>query len=277
MYDWSDIEKIDAHMHILPDEVHGTFPDMDNEFQNAKADLYVKLMERFNIKASVIMPFNDPGMMSVSLNLEDVHGNLLDIKQQYPGKFCAFADIDPARSLAESSRHLFDSVEKYQLDGLKIHPQNSEMDIGSDYNVELLKIAEVLKLPVAIHSYPNTIESPDAAKKVAKLINRFPKLTFIVSHMGAFQWKELLDCSAYVDLSAILPAFARELGMNECKRILHSFTADRLIFASDFPCSRILQSEDILTAYFEILNAMDFSETEARKIAVDNITSILSE
>ena len=275
MFDWSTIEKIDAHMHLLPTEVHRANPDMDNEFQYAKIALYFELMDRFNIKAAVIMPFNDPRLMSLDFNAEAVHRNLLQIKQQNAGKFYAFADLDPSHSLKESCRSLIDAVEKYDLNGLKLHPQNSGLEIDSPYHIELVKMAETLKLPVAIHSYPNRADSPDAAKKVANLVNRFPRVTFIVSHMGAFQWQEILDCPAYVDISAILPAYVQAFGTQGCQRILHAFGADRLIFASDFPCSRLLPSEAIFTSYFDILNSMDFSPDEARKIAAGNISSIL--
>ena len=275
MFDWAEIEKIDAHMHILPDEVQRANPDADNEFQYAEAGLFSVLMRQFNIKSAVIMPFNDPRLMSMEFNIEAVHSNLFDLKQKSAGKFFAFADVDPDNSVEESCRFLIDAVEKYHLDGLKLHPQNSGLHIDSLYNSELLKTAEVLKLPVAIHSYPNTADSPDAVRNVVNLIDKFPQVTFIVSHMGAFQWGELLDCPAYVDISAILPDYVRKCGIEECRRMLHSFGADRLIFASDFPCNRVLSPKDIFTNYFEILNFMDFSENEAHQIAVANISSIL--
>ena len=37
---WRDIPKIDAHMHIIPDEVHAANPDSDDEFFFAKTPSY---------------------------------------------------------------------------------------------------------------------------------------------------------------------------------------------------------------------------------------------
>ena len=37
---WRDIPKIDAHMHIIPDEVHAANPDSDDEFSFAKVSSY---------------------------------------------------------------------------------------------------------------------------------------------------------------------------------------------------------------------------------------------
>lgn len=57
---------------------------------------------------------------------------------------------------------------------------------------------------------------------------------------------------------------------------MRKFGADRLIFASDYPDSRILQPEEIYDSYFDILNQMDFTQTEAEMIAYGNIKKILS-
>ena len=37
---WRDIPKIDAHIHIIPDEVHAANPDSDDEFSFAKVSSY---------------------------------------------------------------------------------------------------------------------------------------------------------------------------------------------------------------------------------------------
>ena len=36
---WRDIQKIDAHVHIIPDEIHAANPDADDEFSFAKSFL----------------------------------------------------------------------------------------------------------------------------------------------------------------------------------------------------------------------------------------------
>lgn len=94
--------------------------------------------------------------------------------------------------------------------------------------------------------------------------------------MGAFQWEQLLPTKAYVDLSAILPAYVREYGIQKTNEILRHFGPARLIFATDYPDSRILQPEDIYESYLAILTQMDFSHEEAENIAYNNIDRILS-
>jgi predicted TIM-barrel fold metal-dependent hydrolase len=94
--------------------------------------------------------------------------------------------------------------------------------------------------------------------------------------MGAYQWEQLLPSRGYVDISAILPDYVQTYGIPKTNEILRKFGADRLIFATDYPDSRILAPEEIYTAYFHILNQMDFTQEEAEKISYRNIDNILN-
>lgn len=46
------------------------------------------------------------------------------------------------------------------------------------------------KIPVAIHSYPNSKDDPCGPKRIVHLLEQFPQLIMIVCHMGAYQWEE---------------------------------------------------------------------------------------
>lgn len=131
------------------------------------------------------------------------------------------------------------------------------------------------KMPVAIHSYPNSENDRSAAHRIVKIMEQYPELTVIVSHMGAYQWEQLLPTCAYVDISAILPDYVRTYGIEKTNEILRLFGADRLIFATDYPDNRFLQPDEIYGSYFDILNQMDFIQEEAEKIAYGNIERLL--
>jgi predicted TIM-barrel fold metal-dependent hydrolase len=198
------------------------------------------------------------------------------MKQRYPGKFYAFADIDTRNTSAESVEAIRKAIEEYGLDGIKIHPNNTGVDLDSSYNQPIIAYAQENKIPVAIHSYPNTENDRSAACRIVNVLNEYPDLTVIVSHMGAYQWEQLLPTRAYVDISAILPDYVRTYGIAKTNEILRSFGADRLIFATDYPDSRILKPDEIYGSYFDILNQMDFTKEEAEKIAYGNISQILN-
>ena len=277
MIDWRTIKKIDAHIHILPDDVHEANPDSEDAWVHA-ADLhkYRRMMDELGIEKAVIMPFNDPWLMSMEFTVEAVHKNLYKMKQRFPGKFYAFADIDTRNTSAESVEAICKAIVEYSLDGIKIHPNNTGIDLDSAYNQAIFVYAQENNIPVAIHSYPNAENDRSAACRIVNVLNEYPDLTVIVSHMGAHQWEQLLPTRAYVDISAILPDYVRTYGIVKTNEILRGFGADRLIFATDYPDSRILEPDEIYGSYFDILNQMDFTIEEAEKIAYGNISEILN-
>lgn len=275
MVDWKTIKKIDAHIHILPDCVHEANPDSEDVWVYADLHKYRKMMDTLGIEKAVIMPLNDPWLMSMEFTIDAVHKNLYDMKRCYPGKFYAFADIDTRKTSAESVEAIRKAIEEYGLNGIKIHPNNTGIDLDSDYNQAIFAYAQENKISVAIHSYPNAENDRSAAYRIVNVLEQYPNLTVIVSHMSAYQWEQLLPTRAYVDISAILPDYVRTYGITKTNEILRKFGADRLLFATDYPDSRILKPDEIYGSYFDILNQMDFNKEEAEKIAYNNISQII--
>ena len=276
MFDWRTIKKIDAHIHILPDDVHKANPDSEDAWVHA-ADLhkYCGMMDRLGIEKAIIMPFNDPWLMSMEFTIDAVHKSLYDMKQRYPGKFYAFADVDTRNAPAESVDAIRKAIVEYGLDGIKIHPNNTGVDLDSEYNQPIFAFAQEHRIPVAIHSWPNSENDRSAACRIVKVMEQYPDMTVIVSHMGAYQWEHLVPTRAYVDISAILPDYVSTYGITKTNGILRKFGTDRLIFATDYPDSRSLFPEEIYNSYFDILNKMDFTAEEAEKITFGNIIRIL--
>ena len=275
MVDWRTIKKIDAHIHILPDNVHEANPDSEDVWAYADLHKYREMMDTLGIEKAVIMPLNDPWLMSMEFTIDAVQKNLYEMKQRYPGKFYAFADVDTRNTPSESVNAICKAIQEYGLDGIKIHPNNTGLDLDSDYNQPIFVYAQEERVPVAIHSYPNTENDRSAAYRIVSILEQYPELTVIISHMGAHQWEQLLPTHAYVDISAILPDYVRTYGVAKTNEILRKFGADRLIFATDYPDSRILKPDEIYGSYFDILNQMDFNKEEAEKIAYGNISEIL--
>ena len=277
MVDWRTIKKIDAHIHILPDDVHEANPDSEDAWVRA-ADLhkYCGMMDTLGIEKAIIMPFNDPWLMSMKFTIDAVHKNLYDMKQRYPGKFYAFADIDTRNAPAESVNAIRKAILEYGIDGIKIHPNNTGLDLDNEYNRPIFAFAQEHRIPVAIHSYPNSESDRSAAYRIIYILDQYSELTVIVSHMGAYQWEQFLSTRVYVDISAILPDYVRTYGIEKTNEILRKFGSDRLIFATDYPDSRILEPGEIYGSYFDILNQMDFTQEEAELIAHGNIDKILN-
>lgn len=277
MFDWKTIKKIDAHIHILPDAVHDANPDSEDVWVYADLHQYRQMMDALNIEKAVIMPLNDPWLMSMEFTIDAVHKNLFDMKQRYPGKLYAFADVDTRNTSAESVKAICKAIDEYGLDGLKLHPNNTGVALDAEHNQAIFVFAQARKIPVAIHSYPNSEDDQSAAKRIVKVLEQYPELTVIVSHMSAYQWESLLPTRACVDISAVLPDYVRTYGIEKTNAILRKFGADRLIFATDYPDNRFLRPEEIYDSYFDILNQMDFTQEEAEKIAYGNMAHILDQ
>lgn len=272
---WRTLKKLDAHIHILPDAVHTANPDADDVWVYADLRQYVQIMRENHIERAVIMPFNDPFLMSMEFTAGAVHRNLAEMKRRYPGRFYAFADIDVRNSQTETVDALCRAIDDHALDGIKLHPNNSGLALDSDYNCAIFAFAQERRIPVAVHSYPNAEDDLSAAKRIVKTAERYPDLKLIVSHMGAFQWERLLPLACYVDLSAILPDYVRRYGVEGTNALLRKFGPRRLLFATDFPASRSLRPEEIYTVYCGILDQMDFTPEEAAEIAYENAVALL--
>ena len=277
MTNWKTLKKIDAHIHILPDEVHKANPDSEDIWVYADLYNYVEMLDRLGIEKAVIMPLNDPWLMSMEFTVEAVHKNLYEMKQRYPGKFYAFADIDTRNDPATSVQAIRRAIEEYHLDGIKIHPNNNGVKLDSDYYNGIFTYAQQHNVLVAIHCYLNSDDDYCTTQQIVGVLEQYPNLTVIVSHMGAYQWERLLPTSAYVDISAVLPDYVRTYGIKQTNEILRKFGAERLIFATDYPDSRLLPPEKIYETYFVILEQMDFTQEEAVQIVYGNISRILKE
>ena len=272
---WRSLKKIDAHVHILPDAVHAANEGCEDTWLRTDLHQYVRRMDALHIEKAVIMPLNAPWLMSMEFTVDAVHRNLRNMKNAYPGRFYAFADIDTRNSPAQSVDAITAAIDGYGLDGIKIHPNNTGVAIDDEYNAPIFALAEQRKIPVAIHSYPNTGDDVSAAKRIVNISERYPGLKLIVSHMGADQWEALLPIECHVDMSAVLPDHVRSYGIAKTNEILRSFGVDRLLFATDYPDNRHLPPEEIYNSYFDILDQMDFTEAEAEQIAYQNVKNIL--
>lgn len=93
--------------------------------------------------------------------------------------------------------------------------------------------------------------------------------------MGYLEFEELLHLNCYVDMSAVLPDYAKTFGLKKTNEILRSFKIDRLVFASNWPFSRIISSEEVYDDYMKILDYCNFNDEEIHKIAYQNIKNFL--
>ncbi len=276
---WRKIRKIDAHVHLLPPERLKLFREYpDDPWSQADLDVYMKYMEKYNVERAVLMPLNDG--RTYYEHADDTNRWLGEVQKRYPDQFYAFADVlkEGAYFFEDSPAVLERAVSEFGLRGLKIHPQNLQLDADSLEYVPVYRKAAELGVPVTIHSNPCRVgfHENSAPDKINKMIQIFQDVTFITAHMGGMKWQDAVTACDYVDISAVLPQLVKLYGIEQTNRILRRFGAERLIFATDYPDVWFTRPEEVYETYCHILDQMDFSEAEMEKIAYGNISKILN-
>lgn len=275
---WREIPKIDAHAHLVTKDFREFFKD-DKEscWTYSNKSYFKQIAKEYNVKKFILQPTNDTYMYQETLT----NNNWLASQvKQSNGLFLAFADIqnNGAYILDVAPNHLEIAIKDNGLSGLKIHPNNLNIPFDDLRMVPVLRKAAELKIPVMVHSNPTMVGFHDdcAPDRINKMIQIFPDVTFIASHLGGMKWQDALSTLTYVDISYILPKLYEIYGRDMTERILKSFGADRLIFGTDFPQVYKTKAEDVYERYCSILDEMNFSNEDMEKIAYKNICKILN-
>ncbi len=278
MVNWKAIPKIDAHIHLLPEDVIRANSGCGDPFvENGSLSDYLSLMEAYNIECAFLMPFNDPCMLSMNFTVETVHSNLRQMADSSCARVKCFADVDIRRDIAFTLEELDRILAQEQFVGIKLHPTNAGYPVDGAYYERIFQYANDTGTLVELHSYPREHLKDDlcSPRRIRNVLNRYPKLRVSIAHLGGFQYEELLGLNAYFNISAILPDLVGRVGLRQANRILRSIGTDRLVFATDYPDSRSLKPAEIYGKYFEILGEMDFSKREAEQICKDNALAMI--
>lgn len=273
LFDWREIPKIDAHIHLLPENVISANSGCGDPFVDyGSVGDYLNLMKSYNIEGAFIMPFNDPYMLSMDFTVESVHGNLQQMVRHAPERLYCFADVDIRDSIDETLAELERVLGKDGFVGIKIHPSNAGYPIDGAYYDAIFHMASERGIPVEVHSYPreHLMDDVSSPARIKKVLENYSKLKLSIAHLGGFQYEMLMGTNAYCNLSAVLPELVNRLGIEESNRILRLIGVEKLVFATDYPDSRSLKPTEIYETYFDILNKMDFTREEAEMICKEN-------
>ena len=278
MVSWREIPKIDAHIHLLPDDVIRANSGCGDHFVDCgAASDYLSIMEAYNIECAFVMPFNDPYMLSMDFAVGTVHSNLQQIVACAPTKLSCFADVDIRKDIAQTIGELEKVLRLKEFIGIKLHATNTGYPIDGAYYDSIFQYASDNGILVEIHSYPREHIADDVCSpsRIKNVLDKYPRLKVSIAHLGGFQYEDLYGMNAYFNLSSILPDIVNRLGIEDANRILRSIGVDRLVFATDYPDSRCLQPAEIYETYFEMLDKMDFTHEEAERICKYNALKMI--
>lgn len=278
MIDWKQLPKIDAHIHLTPQDVIDANIEYDGVFiTNGSIDDYIEIMKKYNIECAFIMPFNDPYTLSMDFTVETSHKNLSKMIKDKNSKFYCFTDIDIRKNIKDTIKEIEKVLKLEEFIGIKIHSTNTYYPVDGFYYEKIFEYASKNNILIEIHSYPrdHLFDDVCSPSRIKNILSKYPNLRLSIAHLGGFQYEELIGLNAYFNMSAILPDMVNKLGIKKTNNILRSFGVDKLIFASDYPDSRCLKPNEIYDKYFEILEQMDFSQEEAEKICKYNALKMI--
>ncbi|MBQ2709681.1 MAG: amidohydrolase [Clostridia bacterium] len=130
-----------------------------------------------------------------------------------------------------------DRAEALGLRGVKIHPDIQRLDLDSSRMYELCEIIEG-RMPLYLHMgdcRPQFRYSEP--KKLARLLDRFPKLVAVAAHLGGYMaWEEAVyelagRPNVWYDTSSAVWAMTPDYAA----RLIHAYGADRVMFGTDYP------------------------------------------
>lgn len=278
MVNWKEIPKIDAHIHLLPEDVIRANSGCGEPIvEYGGVSDYLNIMNAYNIEHAFIMPFNDPYMLSMDFSIDTVHSNLQQMARSAPTKLFCFADVDFRKDINQTISELERVLSQEIFLGIKLHSTNVGYPIDGAYYDGIFRYANGNGILVEIHSYPREHLNDDVCSpsRIKKVLNRYPQLKVSIAHLGGFQYEELYGLKAYFNISGILPDLVNRFGIEEANRVLRLLGVDRLVFATDYPDSRCLQPTEIYKTYFELLGKMDFTQEEAAQICKYNALKMI--
>ncbi|MDP4094307.1 MAG: amidohydrolase family protein [Bacillota bacterium] len=127
-----------------------------------------------------------------------------------------------------------DRIISLGLKGIKLHPEFQNFSIDDPDMMPVYKAVEG-KLPILIHmgDENKTSSSPE---KLVKVMDRFPRLTFIAAHFGGYSmWDEsiryLVGRNVYFDTSSSL----FKLDYKKAIHIIREHGIGKILFGTDYP------------------------------------------
>jgi predicted TIM-barrel fold metal-dependent hydrolase len=121
--------------------------------------------------------------------------------------------------------------------GVKLHPEFQGIDLADPrLHAFFEEIQDDFILMVHVGDPRVRADNPSTPRKVAAILDRFPRLRLIAAHLGGYCfWEEVLEVLAgralYLDTSSALPYIAPAL----LRRIVEQHGAARILFGSDYP------------------------------------------
>ena len=239
---------IDFHTHAFPDalaekamaqlhsELHiELYTDLYNRgdftsYLDGKLSSLLSSMDKAGIETSVLC--------CIATRPKQFEQILLWCKQIRSDRIVPMPSVHPDDPQAAEKIH---QIAREGFKGVKFHPYYQDFDVDSARMNPIYEAIAANHLMIVMHTgFDIAFERVDRAspKRIVKVINRFPNLKFITTHMGAwYDWDavetEILGKPIYMEMSV-----SRDfLGQQRFRQMLLKHPQDYLLFGTDSPWS----------------------------------------
>ena len=201
---------IDAHCHA------GTGEAMSAPWTTfADPEVTLRRAAEAGIDKTVIFPIENP-------TYEKANEEIARLVEKHPGKFIGFAKHDPQAEAGKIERLLTREVRQLGLKGLKLHKTPTR---------EVLDVVAALGIPILFH--------PPKVADYHMIAAAYPKVPFIMAHLGSFASKDWSEHLAAIDLARRYPNVYLETSsvvfFEYLELAARELPAEKLIFGSDGP------------------------------------------
>lgn len=224
---------IDAHAHIFPAKIAdkavagiGNFYSELTMQMDGTVDSLISSGDKNGISKFLVQ-----SVATVPGQVEGINNFIADSVKQYPDRLIGFAAMHP--DYPEIEKEIDRSV-AMGLKGVKIHPDFQQFNIDSEKAMKLYEIIEG-RLPILVHMGDSRYDY-SKPHRLAKVLDRFPKLTVIGAHFGGWsEWDDaeefLAGRNLFVDTSSSLYAMSPE----RAAELVKKFGSDKVMFGTDYP------------------------------------------
>ena len=222
----------DFHAHIYPTKISQRAVKSVSDFYNIE-------MDGDGTVDNLLSQGKDYDMVGYLVNSVAVDGAHVEVINNYIASECSkHSEFYGFGSMHAAYANKIDELERMVslgLRGVKIHPDTQQYNMDDRRMDEVYDYLSQKELPILIHcgDYRYNFSHP---KRLADVLDKFPKLTVIAAHFGGWSMHDLAleylkDKNCYLDTSSSFTT----TGLVRAKELIRIYGAERILFGTDFP------------------------------------------
>lgn len=221
------MKLIDSHVHIS--RILGFY---------MPEKMVLEMMEKYNVDYALVSncdaaEYGHNGKLIPKVlqkSQADCFQRTITFARKNPGKIGVLPWIKPTVETADKKLEQMIAENKDIVKGMKMHAFHSRMATDDDRMVPYVELAEAYDLPIMIHTGGCDEASP---KRVCNMAKRYPKVKFIMAHMGL--GTDNMEAIEMMGEAENLIADTAWVPLNSTVEIIRRYGSKRILFGSDSP------------------------------------------